>query len=133
AMHDAKPENRPALARLGRMCGDLAFAHACVMIEGHGCEAAVAPDQTGECGDRARRAAAVLQRGDFRAGVEILRLDANVIHPPVTGGNNATSSSACITAFKSVCCLLIATRINAGSRKPASYFGRRQRRQSVTF
>ncbi len=85
------------------MGGDLALAHAGIMIERHGNKTIVAAHQAGEAGDSANGALPVIERRKLCAGIEILVLDADLAHPPVTGGKKATSSFGPMRASKPAC------------------------------
>ncbi len=62
------------------------------MVEVQGPDPAIAAHYAGETGDTAT--AQRLQRGEFGAGIEALRLHRDADHPPVTGGKIASSRAA---------------------------------------
>src|SRR3546814_10022391 len=66
--------------------------HRRIMFQFERDQPAIPPDDAGEAGHAA--AAAGLQRGEFGCRIEILRLDGDAAHPPVTGGKIASSRAS---------------------------------------
>src|SRR6185295_6914708 len=92
AMDHARVAYLPARFRFLHDLRDLALGHPGVVLEGHGDLAHQA--------DEARDGAYLPVSGqvsDFETGIKVLALDRD-LHPPVTGGKNATSSPALMRA-----------------------------------
>ncbi len=91
AVDDDAAGERPARLGLGGDRGERAPGHRRVLLEGQRDEIVITPDQPGEGDDGADIAAAGGKRRGLGGDVERRGLDADGDHPPVTGGNTATS------------------------------------------
>src|SRR3546814_24936 len=86
------PKQGPALACLRHDAVHMRRRHRRIMFQFERDQPAIPPDDAGEAGHAA--AAAGLQRGEFGCRIEILRLDGDAAHPPVTGGKIASSRAS---------------------------------------
>src|SRR5688572_27180724 len=103
-MDDGGVDHLPARTRLFHDLRDLALSHAGVVLEAHRYIA----HQADEAGNRPDFPVP-RKFPDFQAGVEVLALNRD-LHPPVTGGKNATSSPALIAATGCAMSWFTATR-----------------------
>ena len=88
--------------RLDHDCLERLLGHARIVLERQGANGCIVIDVAHGADERRDRADAPVARAklvDLGAGVERLALHAHRHHqPPVTGGNNATSSPSCTTS-----------------------------------
>ena len=112
-MDDADAQQWPARHRILGDSRHLRLRHGRIMFQLQRHQAIAPAHHAGEAGDPA--AAQRLQRGQFTRDVEILRLDRDPFHPPVTGGNSAISRASPIGVSSGANRWSIAARSRAGS------------------
>src|SRR5882672_337148 len=103
AVHHAHAEKWPASLCFPDMGGDLALGEARIMVERHRLHGVVGAHETDEARDGADLSGRGVERGDLCTGIEVFALDADLAHPPVTGGKKATSSFGPSVASKRAC------------------------------
>ena len=112
-MDDADAQQWPARHRILGDSRHLRLRHGRIMFQLQRHQAITPAHYAGEAGDPA--ASQRLQRGQFTRDVEILRLDRDPFHPPVTGGNSAISRALPIGVSSGANRWSIAARSRAGS------------------
>src|SRR5204862_7522429 len=111
---------------------NLPLGHIGVVLQRHRAYAVIASHQARECHDCADVAASSPQRVDLASDVEIIALYADRVHPPVTGGKKAISSSRRTGVSQPTCSWVTAARRRLRSQKTSAKAPPRTRRYSAS-
>ena len=102
-MNNRDAQQFPARPRFIGNALELALRHAREVLQRHGDQPVAEIIRTHQAGKTDDSTSLGTKLCDLNSRIEIIRLNADIFHPPVTGGKKATSSSWPITAPSRAC------------------------------